>query len=38
MKESLSSWFSEMFDLYSDDRQIILEKLEKLRHLGIDET
>ena len=38
MKESLSSWFSEMFDLYSDDRQIILEKLEKLRHLSIDET
>ena len=38
MKESLSSWFSEMLDMYSDDRRIILEKLEKLRHLSIDET
>lgn len=30
MKESLSSWFSEMLDFYSDDRRTIIEKLEKL--------
>ena len=38
MKESLASWFSELLDLYSDDRRIVLERLEKLRHLNIGET
>ena len=38
MKESILSWFSEMLDLYSDDRQIVIEKLEKLHQLNLAES